>query len=487
MATDIARMWEYYLQQGSWLDGLREFLLAYSTFAVYYVIAITLIYYVIFSLSIRNTFALKRGIHYNRMHKLSGSRHVPSVSLLVPAYNEELTIIENVRSLLSLNYPEYEVIVINDGSKDHTFDIMIEHFQLKRINPILNNHINTAEIRGIYHNPDYPSLYFIDKENGGKADSLNAGINLSHYPLISTIDADSLLEKDALTRIARVYMENPEETVAVGGNVRIVNSCTVEDGIVKNIQFPKKLLPALQNVEYLKAFLGGRIGWSAVNGLIIISGAFGVFQKEKVIAVGGYRGGYPGEDMNIVIKLHRYCLENRIPYRVAFCPDAVCWTQAPDTYRILSSQRKRWGRGNLKNMVEEGFHMVFRPKYKVFGLLTLPYNILFETLNPYIRITGLLAIIGYSLLQMTDWTILAIFALVNFLSCFLLSLGAMLIEEVTFSRYPTVKDFNKMLLYSFLMFMGYRQLGVWWRLRGHIDFFRNNNTWGTMVRTNFNK
>lgn len=485
MFNDIARIIEYYLQNDSWLKGLRQFLLGYGTFAIYYVIAITLIYYLIFSLSIHKSFSLKRGFRYNRTSKLSGSGHVPPVSLLVPAYNEELTIIENVRSLLSLHYPEYEVIVVNDGSKDDTFRKMIDEFQLEQIHPVLNNHLKTAEIRGIYHNPEYPSLYFIDKENGGKADSLNAGINLSHYALISTIDADSLLEKDALTRIARVYMENPEETVAVGGNVRIVNSCTVEDGIVKNVRFPRKLLPALQNVEYMKAFLGGRIGWSAMNGLIIVSGAFGVFQKEKVLAVGGYRGGYPGEDMNIVIKLHRYCLENDIPYRVAFCPDAVCWTQAPDTYKILSSQRKRWGRGNLKNMIEEGIHMVFRPKYKVFGLLTLPYNIIFETLNPYIRISGFLALLGYWLLHMTDWTTLAVFALVNFLSCFILSLGALFIEEISFSRYPTIRDLNKMLLYSLLMFLGYRQMGVLWRLMGHIDFFRNNNSWGTMVRTNF--
>jgi len=479
------RIWDYYWQQA--LSFLRDFLLGYGYFAMYYALAITFIYFLIFALSIRHTSPLQRGIRYNRIQKLSGSEHLPPVSLLVPAYNEELTIKENVRSLLALNYPEYEVIVVNDGSNDDTARIMIEEFQLQEIRPFVANHIKTEKVRGYYHNPEYPNLYFIDKENGGKADSLNAGINLSRYPLISTIDADSLLEKDALTRIARVYMENPEETVAVGGNVRIVNSCTVEDGIVKNIRFPQKLWPALQNVEYIKAFLGGRIGWSSINGLIIVSGAFGVFQKDKVIAVGGYRGGYPGEDMNIVIKLHRYCLENKIPYQVAFCPDAVCWTQAPDTYRILSSQRMRWGRGNLKNMIEEGIHMIFRPRYKVFGLLTLPYNVLFETLNPYFRLSGLIAMIGYWLLNMADWKTVAVFMLVNFFSCFILSLGALFIEEKAFNRYPKLSDLHKMMLYSVLMFLGYRQVGVLWRLRGHIDFFRNNNTWGTMVRTNFNK
>lgn len=478
-------MLDYYFEQA--MDFLRDFLLGYGYFAMYYALIITFIYFLIFALSIRHTYPLQRGIQYNRMQKLSGSEHVPPVSLLVPAYNEELMIKENVRSLLALNYPEYEVIVVNDGSKDDTAKIMIEEFQLKEIKPFVTNHIKTEKVRGYYHNPEYPNLYFIDKENGGKADSLNAGINLSRYPLISTIDADSLLEKDALTRIARVYMENPEDTVAVGGNVRIVNSCTVEDGMVKNIRFPKKMWPALQNVEYSKAFLGGRIGWSSINGLIIVSGAFGVFQKDKVIAVGGYRGGYPGEDMNIVIKLHRYCLENNIPYHVAFCPDAVCWTQAPDTYRILSSQRMRWGRGNLKNMIEEGIHMIFRPRYKVFGFLTLPYNILFETLNPYFRLSGLIAMIGYWLLNMADWKTVVVFMLVNFFSCFILSLGALFIEEKAFSRYPKLSDLHKMMLYSVLMFFGYRQVGVLWRFLGHIDYFRNNNSWGTMVRTNFNK
>ncbi|CAN7215114.1 glycosyltransferase [Paenibacillus sp. LjRoot153] len=477
----------YQVVLDSFLKGLREFLFYYSYAALFYVILVTLLYYFIFGFSIRHIFSIKRGIQYNRINKLSSSSQLPPVSLLVPAYNEELTIIENVRSLLALNYSEYEVIVVNDGSQDGTLKCMIEEFKLELLHPVLSSSIKTGKVRGVYHNSEYPNLYLVDKVNGGKADSLNAGINLSHYALVSTIDADSLLEKDALTRIARVYMENPEETVAVGGNVRIVNSCTVEDGIVKDVQFPRKLLPALQNVEYTKAFLGGRIGWSAVNGLIIISGAFGVFQKEKIIAVGGYRGGYPGEDMNIVIKLHRYCLDNKIPYRVAFCPDAVCWTQAPDSYRILSSQRKRWGRGNLKNMIEEGIHMVLRPKYKIFGLLTLPYNIVFETLNPYFRLSGLLAILGYWMLNMTDWYTVVIFSLVNLFSCFALSLGALFIEETAFSRYPKLRDLNKMILYSLLMFAGYRQIGVWWRLNGHVQFLRNNNSWGTMVRTNFNK
>ncbi|HZG80751.1 MAG TPA: glycosyltransferase family 2 protein, partial [Brevibacillus sp.] len=325
---------------------MRDFLLYYGTFAIYYVFVINSLYLFIMMFSFKNIMGILKSSLYSRYQALSGSPHVPPISILVPAYNEELTIIENVRSLLSLNYPEYEVIVINDGSGDETLNVLIDEFNLKlshhaAVRPVLN----TGKVRGVYYNPAFPHLYLIDKDNGGKADSLNAGINLSHYPLIASIDADSLLEKDALIRIARVYMENPEETVAIGGDIRIANGCKIEDGIVSEIRLPKKLLPMLQSIEYLKAFLGGRIGWSAINGLIIVSGAFGVFRKDYVIKVGGYRGGYPGEDMNIIIKLHKYMLENKLPYRVAFCPDAVCWTQAPDTWKILGSQRRRWGRG----------------------------------------------------------------------------------------------------------------------------------------------
>lgn len=450
--------------------------------AIYYVMFVNVLYFVILMFSFRNIGNIFRRASYSKYNTLSGSDLVPSVSLLVPSYNEELTIIENVRCLMTLNYPTYEVIVINDGSSDDTLKVLIEEYELELLaNPEVQGTIVTKRVRGVYHNDKYPYLFVIDKENGGKADSLNAGINMSRYPLISSIDADSLLEKDALIRMARMYMEDPEETVAIGGDVRIANGCLIENGAVKDVSLPRKMWPMFQSIEYLKAFLGGRIGWSHLNGLIIVSGAFGLFRKDYVIAVGGYRGGYPGEDMNIIIKLHRYMLENKIPYRIAFCPEAVCWTQAPDTYHILSNQRKRWGRGNLKNMIENR-DMVFNPKYKVMGLLTMPYNVIFEALNPYFRITGLLALLGYVMLDMTNWQILLVFAAVNFLSGYLLSIGALILEEIAFRRYTRLRDLAKMLLYSALKFVGYHQLGVLWRVQGHIQYLQNNNSWGTMTR-----
>ena len=450
--------------------------------AIYYVMTVNVLYFAILCFSFRNIGNIFRRASYSKFNTLSGSELVPSVSLLVPSYNEELTIIENVRCLMTLNYPTYEVIVINDGSSDQTLDVLIKEYGLVRVsNPEFRGTINTKNVRGVYYNEQYPHLFVIDKENGGKADSLNAGINMSRYPLISSIDADSLLEKDALIRMARMYMENPEETVAIGGDVRIANGCIIENGAVKNVSLPRQMWPMFQSIEYLKAFLGGRIGWSHINGLIIVSGAFGLFRKDYVIAVGGYRGGYPGEDMNIIIKLHRYMLENKIRYRIAFCPEAVCWTQAPDSYQILSNQRKRWGRGNLKNMIENK-DMLFNPKFKMMGMLTMPYNVIFEALNPYFRITGLLALLGYVLMDMTNWKILVVFGLVNILSGYLLSVGALILEEIAFRRYNKPSDLVKMLFYSALKFVGYHQLGVLWRIQGHIQYLQNNNSWGTMTR-----
>lgn len=443
---------------------------------------VNVLYFSVLAFSFRNIMTVFRRSAYSKFNTLSGSELVPAVSLLVPAYNEEVTVIENVKCLLTLNYPNYEVIVINDGSKDDTLGVLVKEFGLEKIpNPEMRNAIDCQAITGVYYNPQYPHLYVIDKPNGGKADSLNAGINLSHYPLISSIDADSLLEKDALIRMARQYMENPEETVAIGGDVRIANGCLIENGQVKDFSLPNKMWPMFQAIEYLKAFLGGRIGWSSINGLIIVSGAFGLFRKDYVIAVGGYRGGYPGEDMNIIIKLHRYMLENKLKYRIAFCPEAVCWTQAPDTYHILSNQRKRWGRGNLKNMIEN-YDMAFNPKYKVMGLLTMPYNIIFEALNPYFKITGLIALAGYVALDMTQWKILLVFGLINFLSGYLFSIGALLLEELAFKRFTKISDLLKMLFYGAFKFFGYSQLGTLWRIQGHIQYLQNNNSWGAMTR-----
>jgi cellulose synthase/poly-beta-1,6-N-acetylglucosamine synthase-like glycosyltransferase len=454
---------------------------------MYVIIGAAIFYFIILLISHRNLLSILKSAMYSRFRELSGSQYVPSVSILVPSYNEELTIVESVRSLLSLHFPEYEVLVINDGSTDGTLQVLIEEFGLKPC-PLTDNPglLSARQVRCAYRSPQYPKLLVLDKENGGKADALNAGINFSRYPLVATIDADSVLEKDALIRLVKVYMENPEEHVAVGGNVRVANGCAIENGVVKAARVSNRLLPAIQCVEYLKAFLAGRIGWSAMNGLLIISGAFGLFRKDCLIQVGGYEEGCPGEDMNIVMKLHRYMLDRGKPYKIVFCPDAVCWTQAPDSLRVLGSQRRRWMRGTLWN-IGAFRSMLFIPKYKVLGFLSIPYTIVFETLTPYLRLTGFLSLVCYVLLDMTAWPILLLFFLVNVLISFVFTCGALLMEEMAFRRYESSRDLIKILACSLFVSFGYDQLNALWKMAGHVDFIRKNNSWGNMVRRSWNE
>jgi cellulose synthase/poly-beta-1,6-N-acetylglucosamine synthase-like glycosyltransferase len=321
----------------------------------------------------------------------------------------------------------------------------------------------------------------IDKLNGGKADALNAGINVSKHPLIATIDADSLLEKDALIRLVSVYMENPEQHIAIGGNVRIANGSSIEDGRVLSARLSKKWLPAMQYVEYVKAFLGGRIGWSAMNGLLIVSGAFGLFRKDYLVQVGGYEEGCPGEDMNIVMKLHKFMLDRSLPYRIVFCPEAVCWTQAPDSLKVLGAQRRRWIRGCLWN-VSRFRSMLFIPKYKVVGWLSLPYTIMYELLSPYVRLSALAALIAYVLLDMTQLPILLLYLAANLLIGMIFTCGSLVIEQYACQRPISTQDLIRIIGLSIVMTVSYDPLNALWKLLGQWDYLRRNDAWGDMVR-----
>jgi len=271
------------------------------------------------------------------------------VSLLVPIYNEELSVIGSVKSLLQLKYPKFEVILINDGSTDHTLEKILKSFDLKKTQNVFRKQLPCQDIRGIYESSAYPDLMVVDKENGGKADALNAGINASKYPLICSLDADSILEEDVLLKIVRPFVEN-QKTVAAGGSVRIANGCEIFNGRVIKIGLPKSLLGKFQVMEYLRAFLAGRMAFSLFNGLVIISGAFGIFKKTKVIEVGGYHKDTIGEDMELVVRLHARLREKGEPYSITFIPDPVCWTEAPESLKVLQVQRNRWQRGLLESL-----------------------------------------------------------------------------------------------------------------------------------------
>lgn len=389
----------------------------------------------------------------------------PSISVLVPGYNEEIGIADSVRSLLALEYPDYEVIVINDGSADTTLQRLIEAFGLRRVSRPTPPFLPHQRVRGVYAPESKLRLLVLDKENSGKADSVNAGINFATGDLICVVDADSILEQDALAKTALPFIEDPEKTVATGGMVRIANGCRVEHGAVLDVALPRARFAMFQLVEYMRAFFATRTGWTAMNSLLIISGAFGVFRRDVVIAAGGYRLGTVGDDMEMVVKLHRYCREHKRPYRILYVPDPVCWTEAPESARDLRKQRRRWHQACLEVL---WYHriMLFNPRYRQVGMVAVPALLIFEALGPAVELSGYAVSLAMLILGMLSWQSYLLFLALAVLYGLFLTLGALLLEDATANRFPAWEDLRRVLLYALGENCGYRQMLHVWRMEG---------------------
>ena len=403
------------------------------------------------------------------------------VSLVVPAYNEEGSIATSVRALLQLRYQHFEIIVVNDGSTDDTLGALIREFELTPFPEAYQVRIKTRPVHGIYRSLKYPNLRVVDKENGGKADASNAGLNTARYPIFYCGDADSVLEVRSLEHVVRPFLEDPR-TVACGGTVRIVNGCRVRGGVIEQVGLPKNPLALLQVVEYLRAFLGGRLGWSAINGLLIVSGAFGVFHRETVVAAGGFRADVIGEDMELVVRLHRYLAAQGQRYRVSYIPDPVCWTEAPEDLATLARQRKRWQRG-LGQSLWENRGLCFAKGSGAAGWLAFPFFVLFELLSPLIEVGGLVVMaLAWALGGMAGMSFLA-FVAAAFALGVMLSTTALLLEELSFHTYPKARHLLVLFLVSLLENFGYRQLNSWWRLQALWGWIRGESMpWGVMKR-----
>jgi cellulose synthase/poly-beta-1,6-N-acetylglucosamine synthase-like glycosyltransferase len=405
----------------------------------------------------------------------------PPVSILVPAYNEAATIAASVRSMLQLTYAEYEVIVVNDGSKDGTLDVLIREFGLLPFPEAYRRRIQTKDVRAIYRSTRFPNLRVVDKVNGGKADSLNAGINASRYPLFCGVDADSILQRDSLQKVVEPFLRDPT-VVATGGTIRVANGCQVSGGFLTKVGLPQNKWALFQVVEYLRAFLFGRLGWSSVNGMLIISGAFGVFRKETVIQVGGYRADTIGEDMELIVRMHRLLRRLRVPYRVEFVPDPVCWTEAPEDYRTLKNQRIRWQRG-LAESLSANWGLMFSRNGGVPGWLAFPFMLLFEWLGPVVEIGGYVFMVWSYLGGAISWQAFATFMFVAVGMGVLLSASGLLLEEMSFHLYPRGKQMLALGAVVLLENLGYRQLNTVWRLIGLWRWIvQKEAAWGTMTR-----
>ena len=415
-----------------------------------------------------------------------GSSDVPGITLVGPAYNEEATCVAAVQALLTLQYPDYEIVIVNDGSKDRTLATLIAAYDMRPADRMATATLPTKRVIGVYRSARHPNLWLVDKENGGKADALNAGVNHSRTPLFCAMDSDTLLEPHALSRIARPFMER-QDTVAVGGIIRIVNGCTVKSGIVTDVRLPPALLPRLQVLEYLRAFLAGRMGWGAMNATLIISGAFGLFRRDAVVEVGGFAHDTVGEDMELVVRLHRRFREWKRPYRVAFLPDPVAWTECPESLRILRRQRERWQRG-LTEVLTRHRAMLFNPRYGRIGMLAFPYFFFLEMLGPIVEVAGYaIFVVDLVVLHRLNPEYTASFLAAAILLGVTLSLAAVGLEELSFRRYGRLRDLLLLFALSIVENLGYRQLNTAWRFEGLVSALRKKRGWGKMERVGFSR
>ena len=448
-----------------------------------YFLALNSFYAVLLICSIPEIWEQTRLAEDEDFQRLMQSDALPPITILVPAYNESATVEASVTAILTLEYRNYEVVVVNDGSKDDTIDRLRQAFDLYEIPRIYPETLLTKPLRAVYRSRSRSRLTVIDKENGGKADSLNAAINGSRFPLVIAVDADTLIEPDALLRLTRPFLLG-REIAAVGGTVRVANNCTVKDGRVIDARVPTRVIPGIQVVEYLRAFLFGRLGWNRLGGNLIISGAFGLFRKDYVMAVDGYRTTSIVEDLDLVVRMHRYLRQHKIKYEMPFIPDPVAWTEVPESLKVLSRQRERWHRGLISAMWQYK-SMLFNPRYGRIGLLAMPFFTFGEMLAPVVELLGYIITAVGLLFGLVNTSFALLFVLVAWGYGMLLSMWAVVLEEVSFRRYRRFGDLFRLLLYASLENFGYRQLNCWWACVGTVQALRGKQGWGAMTRKSF--
>lgn len=408
----------------------------------------------------------------------------PPISVIVPAFNEAATIADSLRSLLALEYPDFRVVVVNDGSNDATLDVLIDAFALEpttidRLSPLAHK-----PLRGLYRSERHANLLVLDKENSGKADALNAGLGQVTTELFCAVDADSLLEADGLLRVVQPFMEDPERVVAVGGTVRVANGCGVRAGRIRHVALPKKLLPMLQTVEYLRAFMMARLAWGRLGCLMIVSGAFGLFRRDVVIELGGYSTETVGEDLELVIRLHRHAREAGRDYRIDFVPEPVCWTQVPESLGVLARQRQRWQRGALESFFIHK-DMLVKRRYGRVGRLGLGHILLLDVVTPIIEVIGYILLPFFWMNGTINTEFFLAYLAMTFAFGVFISVASLILEEFERRRVPRAVDLVRLTLAAILENFGYRQLANIWRIQGHWHYLRGAGHWGKQARIEF--
>ncbi len=411
----------------------------------------------------------------------------PSITIVAPAFNESKTIIDNVRGLLTLSYSKYEIIIVNDGSTDGTLEKVVDYFEMVKVPYAYDEKIPCQPIQAIYMSELRAdcNLYIIDKINGGKADSLNAGLNLAHSKYVVNIDVDCIIERDALLKLVKPFLEEKDEKViAVGGVVKIANSCLFDDGNIRQIRAPKSLIARFQTLEYSRGLFMGRMAWAQLDGLLIISGALGMFDKEILINSGGYNIDTVGEDMEIVVRMRKYMTDNKEKYTVKFIPDPLCWTEVPETLSNLGRQRNRWTRGSIETLISHA-NIFMRPKYKKFGMLGYTYWLLFEWFAPIFEFVAFVIFIIQAVFFTVNWPFYIISFFFIYTFAVALTSWALLFEEVMYHSYERKSDIAKLIFAAFLEPILFHPLTVWWSLKGNFSYLKGEKNWGSNERKGF--
>jgi cellulose synthase/poly-beta-1,6-N-acetylglucosamine synthase-like glycosyltransferase len=447
----------------------------------YYLVS-NLAYLLMLMIALKTSAAHQRNLQSHRLGWINDSPMAPPIAIIAPAHNEEGSIRVAVRNLLGLDYPQLEVIVVNDGSEDRTLEEMRDEFRLRLVRAVYIPQVKSAPVRGLYRSDVDARLLVVDKEPAGsKADAVNAGLNVANSPYVCIVDADSVLERDALLRIMVPILEDPKRVVAVGGIIRVLNGSEIQGGTLQRVRLPRKSIEVIQVIEYLRAFLIGREAWAQGNMLTIISGAFGLFRADLVRAVGGYRASSIGEDFDLVARMHRHLLEQRLDYQIRFVPDPMCWTEAPSDLKSLGRQRQRWQKG-LLDVLWPNRDMLFRPRYGRIGSFALPYLWIFELFAPVFELGGIATIIVAASLGVLSREFFLQFLIFGYAFATVISIGSVLQEEITYKRYNDWQDVARLVSYCFLEHFPYRQMHMIWRLQGLWQYFRGDHEWKPLKR-----
>jgi cellulose synthase/poly-beta-1,6-N-acetylglucosamine synthase-like glycosyltransferase len=455
--------------------------LSNDTLFVYY-LASNLIYLALLITAIWRNTQHRRRLASLRLERLQVSPFTPPITLIVPAHNEEAFIVESVRALSELYYPDLEIVVVNDGSSDNTLLRLKTEFQLHEARLLYFPQIPTARVRATYKTGIDPRLLVLDKESAGcKADAINAGINAASSPYVCVVDADSILEKDSLLRIMAGVFSDSHRVVAAGGIVRVLNGCELSKGELRKVGLPRQAIETMQVIEYLRAFLIGREAWAYFKALPIISGAFGIFSTDLVRQVKGFRPDAIGEDFDLVVRMHRWLHEQKKDYHIAFVPDPTCWTEVPSDLHSLGRQRARWHKG-LIDTLWPNRDMLLRWRYGRVGWVLL-YMWVFEFMAPLVELIGYSTIVLAAVLGLLSRQFFVLFLIFGYAFATLISIGSVLLEEMTYRRYSDWREVGRLLFFCLFEHFPYRQMTMIWRLQGIWQYLRGDLAWGEIKRT----